>query len=110
MTALRLAEHVAHTVDVDGMLESMTPEMFYEWCLKDRVEPIGTEATRHILALVGVTIARSFGGGKDVTVENYMPWLKQVKREQSAKQMQAVMSMIPGAVVTQPGEAHGIAR
>jgi hypothetical protein len=102
MTALRLAEHVAHTVDVDGMLDSMTPKQFDEWCLKDRVEPIGEEASRHILALIGVTIARSFGGAKDVTVENFMPWLKQRKTQQSDDQMMAVMSMIPGAVT------HGI--
>ena len=104
MTALRLAEHVAHTVDVDGMLDGMTHEQFNEWCLKDRVEPIGEEATRHILALIGVTIARSFGGAKDVTVENFMPWLAQRKAQHSHKQMQAIMSAVPGAVT------HGVTR
>lgn len=100
MTALRLAEHVAHTVDVDRMLDGMTPKQFDEWCLKDRVEPIGEEASRHILALIGVTIARSFGGAKDVTVENFMPWLTQRRQpqRQSDEQIMAIMATVPGAV------------
>ena len=50
MTAMRLAEHVAGTVDVDGMLESMTPEQFDEWCAKDAVEPIGYAS--HTLGMI----------------------------------------------------------
>jgi len=97
MTALRLAEHVAHTVDVDGMLDTMSHETFHEWCLKDKVEPIGNESTRNILALIGVTIAQ-FAGAKNMKVENFMPWIETTKPMQSAKQMQAVMSIVPGAV------------
>jgi hypothetical protein len=101
---MRLAEHVAHTVDVDGMLDSMSPEQFDEWCAKDIIEPIGNAATHHVLALIGVTIAQ-VNGVKDVKLEYFMPWLKPDKQaarskhgSQSEAQMQAAMSCIPGAV------------
>lgn len=32
-----LAKEVAHTVDVDGMLDSMTPEQFQEWAVMVRI-------------------------------------------------------------------------
>ena len=86
------------------MLDGMSPEMFNEWCVKDKLEPIGEEATRYILALIGVTIARSFGGATSVTVENFMPWLEQTCKQQTSEQMAAIMSMIPGAT------HHGSAR
>ena len=101
---MRLAEHVAHTVDVDAMLDSMPPELFDEWCAKDIIEPIGHEATRHILALIGVTLAQ-VNGVKDAKLEYFMPWIKVEKHSgsgrhvrQSEAQMQAAMACLPGAV------------
>ena len=102
MTALRLAEHVAHTVDVDRMLDSMSPDQFDEWCLKDRVEPIGYEATRNILALIGVTVAQA-AGGKNMKVQHFMPWIDTGPIQQSTEQMQAAMSVVPGAVYVTSG-------
>lgn len=94
---MRLAEHVAHTVNVDAMLDAMSHQQFDEWCAKDRIEPIGSEATRHILALIGVTVATA-AGAKHASVEMFMPWLEQVTHEQTAAQMQAIMATVPGAV------------
>lgn len=64
MTALRLAEHVAKTVDVDCMLESMTPGQFEEWRAKDLLEPIGHSGTHEILSMIGALIA-NYLGSKD---------------------------------------------
>ena len=72
---MRLAEHVAHTVHVDQLLDSMTPQEFDEWCAKDRVEPIGNERTRHILSMIGALLG-VFAGKKDSAPEDFMPWVK----------------------------------
>jgi len=71
MTALRLAEHVAHTTDVDGMLEQMTPAQFIEWQAKDLAEPIGHAGTHEILAQIAALITNYMTGGKAEPVD---PW------------------------------------
>jgi len=78
---MRLAEHVAHTVDVDGMLSQMTPEQFAEWIAKDRVEPIGHEPTRQTLALLGTVVAKLGGCQEDPELRWFMPWLKKAKQK-----------------------------
>lgn len=40
---MMLARTVEHTVDVDGMLERMTPEQFDEWMVLYTIEPWGIE-------------------------------------------------------------------
>jgi len=71
---------VAHTVDVDEMLDSMTPVQFDEWCAKDMVEPIGEEATRHVLALVGTAVLMALGC-RDVDLTWFMPWVEKPKEQ-----------------------------
>jgi hypothetical protein len=75
MTALRLAEHVEHTTDVDGMLDNMTPGQFAEWCAKDLVEPIGHDT--QMLSLIAFMLA-NYMGVEDMKPEHYMPWVKYV--------------------------------
>lgn len=72
--AMRLAEHVEHTVDVDGMLDRMTTQQFTEWCAKDAVEPIGEEKTRVILGMIGMIVARF--AGANLTERDFTPWVK----------------------------------
>ena len=48
MTAMRLAAHVEHTTDVDGMLDTMTPQQFAEWQAFDQLEPLGDLSLIHI--------------------------------------------------------------
>jgi hypothetical protein len=38
-----LARTVAHTVDVDGMLDGMTPQQFDEWMAMFTIRPWGIE-------------------------------------------------------------------
>lgn len=78
---MRLAEHVAHTTDVDGMLDSMTPKQFDEWCAKDAVEPIGTEATRMVLGMIGVSMLASMGCS-DAQLSWFLPWVKEKEEKE----------------------------
>jgi hypothetical protein len=71
---MRLAEYVAHTTDVDGMLDRMSTKQFDEWCAKDAVEPIGLESVRAILAQMAMIVA-NFAGVK-MTAADFMPWVK----------------------------------
>lgn len=79
---MRLAEHVAGTVDVDGMLDDMTPKQFAEWCAKDLVEPIGHAGTHDVLAQIATMLA-AFMGVKDVDQYTYLWWRKRPEREQA---------------------------
>ena len=72
--ALRLAEYVEHTVDVDSMLEHMSTAQFNEWCAKDVIEPIGEEKTRVILGMIGMILARF--AGANLTEQDFTPWVK----------------------------------
>jgi len=67
---------VEHTVDVDGMLDRMSPELFDEWCAKDEVEPIGYSS--RMLGLIAFQLAAYMAGekAKDVDGEDFMPWTK----------------------------------
>lgn len=80
MTALRLAEHVAHTTDVDAMLEGMTVEQFREWQAKDAIEPIGNEATRATLSLFACMVAAALGIS-EANPKMFMPWIAPPKQE-----------------------------
>lgn len=69
---MRLAEATGH-VDVDAMLEQMTPRQFAEWCAKDEVDPIGMNGTNSILAKIGELVAAVTGNKH--TQRDFMPWL-----------------------------------
>jgi|GEM_PF-956959 hypothetical protein len=71
---MRLAEHVAGTVDVDGMLDSMTPAQFDEWCVKDQVEPIGYSA--QALGMIAWFIHSYLASDSDATAQDFMPWTR----------------------------------
>jgi len=73
MIAFDLAEHVAHTVDVDGMLDRMTPEQFDEWCLRDQIMPIGYQTK--MLAYIAWVLA-SYFSEEPVKPQTWMPWLE----------------------------------
>ena len=70
---MRLAEHVAGTVHVDEMLESLTPDQFNEWCAKDIVEPIGYQS--QALGMI-VYMIHSYLSEDAQDAEVFMPWLQ----------------------------------
>jgi hypothetical protein len=71
---MRLAEHVAGTVEVDAMLDRMTPEQFDEWAAKDLIEPIGYQSQMlgFIAYLLHVWIA---SGESELSATDFMPWM-----------------------------------
>lgn len=98
MFAYRLAEHVAHTTDVDGMLDAMTPQQFAYWMAKDLIEPIGTRATADILSKIGQLIAGLTGA--KIEDKDFRPWAKTVSDEalSSDEAGKAIKSILGGAV------------
>ena len=92
MTAMRLAEHVEHTTDVDGMLDSMTPEQFNEWCAKDAVEPIGYQS--QALGMIAHLIHCYMSQGENVDAEQFMPWMKYQKTDDTASQNRAANQLL----------------
>ena len=90
---MRLAEHVAHTVDVDTMLMGMTPRQFDEWCAKDAIEPIGTRSVCDILSKLGQIL--SAANGHALSDIDFRPWAKQIETAltpaESAKAITAVI-------------------
>ena len=87
---MRLAEHVAHTTDVDGMLASMTSQQFDEWCAKDLIEPIGHAGTHDILAMIGAMLA-AYIGSKDVELSDFK-WWKKEETEKPVEQDSVIMA------------------
>lgn len=80
MTALRLAEYVAKTTDVNAMLKTMTHQQWNEWCAKDEIEPIGTpQGLAEILTKLGTMIAAIMG--QTVKDSHFMPWVKEKPNE-----------------------------
>ena len=90
MTAMRLAEHVEHTTDVNRMLEQMSPQQFAEWCAKDRVEPIGHAGTHEILSQIAAMVAQ-FMGAEDVKPGTFKHW--QIIEEKSVDTDVAVQAL-----------------
>lgn len=66
---------MAGTVDVDGLLDSMTPEQFNEWAAYDVVEPI-VHSERLQAYLVQML---SKWMGHEVDAEVVTPWLEPPK-------------------------------
>lgn len=54
------------------MLDSMTPQEFDEWCVRDQIEPIGYAAK--CLPLIAFYLS-SFGG-EELDPKLFMPWLE----------------------------------
>ena len=81
------------TLDVDGMLDSITPEQFDEFIAFNRVEPCGSDSTVEVLATFAASVARMMGND-EVTPEMFAPWrLKPVEKKASPK---AVRSLLEG--------------
>jgi hypothetical protein len=81
-------------LDVDAMLDHMTPQQWAEWQAKDSVEPIGHRGTHEILAILGAIVA-GLGGAKDITPESLLHWrqvpeAKPVNHEVAAMALQMI--------------------
>lgn len=77
-------------VDVDQMLDEMTPAQFMEWQAKDIIEPIGHRGTQEILALFASMVASMMG--KTVGPEVFAYW-KQKPKEEVASHKSTMMAL-----------------
>ena len=83
------------TVDVDGMLDRMTPEEFDGWCAKDTIEPIGYSS--RMLGLIAFMLA-SYMSGSDAEIDpnDFMPWERYIPKKQhdNAAAMNLIRSVL----------------
>lgn len=63
---------MAGTVHVDEMLDTMSPEEFRGWMIKDRVEPIGY--ANQMLGLIAWYIHAYLAQDSELTAGEFMPW------------------------------------
>ena len=91
MTALRLAEHVEHTTDVSGMLQTMSCDQFDEWCAKDRIEPIGHG--QRMLGLIAYMIGCYLGKSDELKPELFIPW---INKDADGVDMNAAKTFVSG--------------
>jgi len=83
-------------LDVDAMLDQMTPQQWQEWQAKDAVEPIGHRGTQEVLAIFGAMVAGALGA-KDVTPESLMWWRGQRETKTASHDVAAMALQMIGA-------------
>jgi hypothetical protein len=83
-------------LDVDAMLDQMTPQQWTEWQARDIVEPIGHRGTHDILAILGAIVA-GLGGAKDVTPESLLHWRKKPEEQVASHEVAAMALQMIGA-------------
>ena len=78
---------------MDQMLDSMSPQEFDEWCLRDQIEPIGF--TSQSIGLLTYLVASYMSGGKSEP-EHYMPWTKHQPVESGNAQAEQLFRQLAG--------------
>ena len=71
MLAHRLAAYVAHTVDVEAMLDSISEQQLRYWQAFDLLEPLGPETLYTVLSRVGTVAGAAWG--HPVAPEEFVP-------------------------------------
>ena len=90
--AYRLAE-IMGWLDVDAMLDHMTPQQWAEWQAKDSVEPIGHRGTHEVVAILGAMLAGAWGS-PEVTPATFMHWRQQPEKVASHEAAAMALQMI----------------
>jgi hypothetical protein len=99
---LKLAAGVAHTVDVDGMLDSISPRQFDEWRAYDAyISPIGQDRLDVTIAEVATCLCQLLGKWVGVDPEiiepdRFVPWIESLigsPPDQSEEEMKSRMGM-----------------
>lgn len=95
LAAYRLAE-VMGWLDVDAMLDQMTPQQWTEWQAKDIIEPIGHRGTHEVLAILGAIVA-GLGGAKGITPQTLLHWREQQEDKPVSHDVAAMALQMIGA-------------
>lgn len=95
LTAYRLAEVMGY-LDVDAMLDHMTPEQWQEWQAKDAIDPIGHRGTHEALAIFGAMVAGALGA-KDMTPNSIMWWRGEAETKTASHDVAAMALQAIGA-------------
>ena len=80
-------------LDVDAMLDHMTPQQWAEWQAKDSVEPIGHRGTHEVGAILGAMLAGAWGS-PEVTPATFMHWRQQPEKVASHEAAAMALQMI----------------
>lgn len=70
------------SLDVDAVLDSMTPEQFDEWQAYDQVEPL--MHSERVLALLTILVNQFMGGDYESIADAVHPWDLQDGRKMTA--------------------------
>lgn len=77
------------TLDVESVTDELSPEQMDGWEAYDALCPIGPRRLYEVLADLGVALVAQ--KGVEVTRETFLPWLKELAREQSGDEQVAEM-------------------
>lgn len=95
-----------HRVDVEQMLEELTPFELRRWQAYDVLEPLGLEKLYSILSLIGAGLCQVWGA-KGIKPEHFLPTERGAKPKQRRTQTTAEMkSVIAQAVALQRAAAE----
>lgn len=83
-------------LDVDAMLDQMTPQQWAEWQAKDAVDPIGHRGTHEVVAILGAMLAGAWGAS-DVKPDTFMHWRQQQKEKPVSHEVAAMALQMIGA-------------
>jgi hypothetical protein len=78
-------------LNVDDMLDQMTPEQWQEWQAKDAIDPIGHRGTHEVMAIFGAMVANALGA-KNIT-PYFLLWWRNENRQQTASHDVAAMAL-----------------
>ena len=79
-------------LDVDAMLDHLTPQQWAEWQAKDAVDPIGHRGTHEVVSILGAMLAGAWGAS-DIGPDTFMHWRQKSESESTASHDVAAMAL-----------------
>lgn len=79
-------------LDVDAMLDHLTPQQWAEWQAKDAVDPIGHRGTHEVVSILGAMLAGAWGAN-DIGPDTFMHWRQKTEDESTTSHDVAAMAL-----------------
>ena len=91
---MRLARYVVGTLDVDGMLDQISPDQFEEWCVYDELEPLShqTDMLSGLAWDVSRWLYAQSDGSSTPELRQYMPWLPEQEQRSTRRTFKAMLN------------------